>query len=155
MFSSYICLTEDNNFCQAKKYKKLLTSPCDCNKIVNVLRNTHATVAQLVEHNLAKVGVAGSNPVCRSQDFVLTITYATVAQLVEHNLAKVGVAGSNPVCRSQDFVQTIAYATVAQLVEHNLAKVGVAGSNPVCRSESFRIDFGSFFQFYVHMRRGP
>ena len=25
-----------------------------------------ATVAQLVEHNLAKVRVAGSNPVCRS-----------------------------------------------------------------------------------------
>ena len=27
----------------------------------------HADVAQLVEHNLAKVGVAGSNPVVRSQ----------------------------------------------------------------------------------------
>jgi hypothetical protein len=26
----------------------------------------HANVAQLVEHNLAKVGVAGSNPVVRS-----------------------------------------------------------------------------------------
>ena len=26
----------------------------------------HADVAQLVEHNLAKVGVAGSNPVVRS-----------------------------------------------------------------------------------------
>ena len=28
---------------------------------------THADVAQLVEHNLAKVGVAGSNPVVRSR----------------------------------------------------------------------------------------
>ena len=27
---------------------------------------TYATVAQLVEYDLAKVGVAGSNPVCRS-----------------------------------------------------------------------------------------
>ena len=27
---------------------------------------TYADVAQLVEHNLAKVGVAGSNPVIRS-----------------------------------------------------------------------------------------
>ncbi len=27
----------------------------------------HADVAQLVAHNLAKVGVAGSNPVVRSQ----------------------------------------------------------------------------------------
>ena len=29
----------------------------------------HADVAQLVEHNLAKVGVAGSNPVIRSIEF--------------------------------------------------------------------------------------
>ena len=66
----------------------------------------NARVAQLVEYNLAKVGVAGSNPVCRSQylNFILIVhweqSYATVAQLVEHNLAKVGVAGSSPVVRS-------------------------------------------------------
>ena len=30
---------------------------------------TYADVAQLVEHNLAKVGVAGSNPVIRSIEF--------------------------------------------------------------------------------------
>ena len=29
-------------------------------------RNTHARIAQLVEHNLAKVGVASSNLVSRS-----------------------------------------------------------------------------------------
>lgn len=28
----------------------------------------HAIVAQLVEHELPKLGVAGSNPVCRSSD---------------------------------------------------------------------------------------
>jgi hypothetical protein len=30
----------------------------------------HADVAQLVEHHLAKVGVAGSNPVVRSRDLL-------------------------------------------------------------------------------------
>ena len=37
--------------------------------LINVLRNNdtrYATVAQLVEYDLAKVGVAGSSPVCRS-----------------------------------------------------------------------------------------
>ena len=32
----------------------------------------HADVAQLVEHNLAKVGVAGSNPVVRSRSEALS-----------------------------------------------------------------------------------
>ena len=32
----------------------------------NPIRSSVAAVAQLVEHNLAKVRVAGSNPVCRS-----------------------------------------------------------------------------------------
>ena len=60
-------------------------------------------MAQLVEYDLAKVGVAGSSPVCRLSLFKFDIKYinATVAQLVEYNLAKVGVAGSNPVCRFQ------------------------------------------------------
>ena len=56
-------------------------------------------MAQLVEYDLAKVGVAGSSPVCRSS-FLKFDIHATVAQLVEYNLAKVGVAGSSPVCRS-------------------------------------------------------
>ena len=34
----------------------------------------HADVAQLVEHNLAKVGVAGSNPVVRSKKPLVTDT---------------------------------------------------------------------------------
>ena len=40
-----------------------------------------AEVAQLVEHDLAKVRVAGSNPVFRSR---WLSTNAEVAQLVEH-----------------------------------------------------------------------
>ena len=70
-----------------------------------------AKIAQLVEHDLAKVGVAGSSPVFRSKR---TLTYfisrqsagaqlAKIAQLVEHDLAKVGVAGSSPVFRSDSF----------------------------------------------------
>ena len=35
--------------------------------IVPVRNTGNATVAQLVEYDLAKVGVAGSNPVCRSE----------------------------------------------------------------------------------------
>ena len=76
-----------------------------------------AEIAQLVEHNLAKVGVASSSLVFRSISgrrarfrcvcreacrfescsghFV-----AEIAQLVEHNLAKVGVASSSLVFRS-------------------------------------------------------
>ncbi len=54
----------------------------------------NAKIAQLVEHNLAKVRVAGSSPVFRS------LLNAKVAQLVEHDLPKVGVAGSSPVFRS-------------------------------------------------------
>ena len=56
--------------------------------------SNHAKIAQLVEHNLAKVRVAGSSPVFRS------LLNAKVAQLVEHDLPKVGVAGSSPVFRS-------------------------------------------------------
>ena len=70
-------------------------------------RLPNAKIAQLVEHNLAKVGVAGSSPVFRSSTlkyFQTTLKcfsiHAKIAQLVEHNLAKVGVAGSSPVFRS-------------------------------------------------------
>ena len=77
-----------------------------------------AKVAQLVEHDLAKVGVAGPSPVFRSTFFELHQSRywkqyhsnAKVAQLVEHDLAKVGVAGPSPVFRSL-FVQ------VAELVD--------------------------------------
>ena len=47
----------------------------------------------MVEHDLAKVRVAGSNPVFRSN--------AVIAQLVERVPSKYEVAGSNPVYRSK------------------------------------------------------
>ena len=57
--------------------------------------NANAEIAQLVEHNLAKVGVASSSLVFRSffenLNFSLqkrsVTTDAEIAQLVEHNLA--------------------------------------------------------------------
>ena len=61
---------------------------------------TIAEIAQLVEHNLAKVGVASSSLVFRSKYFSF-LPPAEIAQLVEHNLAKVGVASSSLVFRSK------------------------------------------------------
>src|SRR3989442_804721 len=70
-----------------------------------------AGIAQLVERNLAKVEVDGSNPFSRSSfgcalfasdsgDRWLFEFFAGIAQLVERNLAKVEVDGSNPFSRS-------------------------------------------------------
>src|SRR3990172_230122 len=39
----------------------------------------HAGIAQLVEHNLAKVGVAGSNPVSRSKIYVNGQQYMAIS----------------------------------------------------------------------------
>jgi hypothetical protein len=64
-------------------------------------RRKNAGVAQLVEHDLAKVRVAGPSPVSRSGTYkYLNYCFAGVAQLVEHDLAKVRVAGPSPVSRS-------------------------------------------------------
>ena len=61
----------------------------------------------MVEHNLAKVGVASSSLVFRSIEILILVcrtlvrvANAEIAQLVEHNLAKVGVASSSLVFRS-------------------------------------------------------
>ena len=97
----------------------------------------NAEIAQLVEHNLAKVRVASSSLVFRSHFlhyFCRTLS-AEIAQLVEHNLAKVRVASSSLVFRS--FLSILLQkqpAEIAQLVEHNLAKVRVASSSLVFRS---------------------
>ena len=54
----------------------------------------------MVEHNLAKVGVAGSNPVSRSTSTVLFRTNARVVELVDtpdlKSCALFGRAGSSP-----------------------------------------------------------
>ena len=64
----------------------------------------HADVAQLVAHHLAKVRVAGSNPVVRSEE-VQAVTW--VASAVgwprgEATACKAVYTGSNPVPTSQE-----------------------------------------------------
>jgi hypothetical protein len=71
--------------------------------------NIRAGVAQLVEREPSKLGVAGSNPVSRSMDGFRRlgdrvgidceedIDFAHVAQPVEHFLGKEEVTGSIPV----------------------------------------------------------
>ncbi len=62
-------------------------------RIARVLKQNYAKIAQLVEHDLAKVGVAGSSPVFRS-------SHAQVAELVDALDLKssdhFGCAGSSP-----------------------------------------------------------
>ena len=62
----------------------------------------YARVAQLVEYDLAKVGVAGSSPVSRSQT-----EYAAVAQSVERRIGSAEVTGPIPVSslKSLDFLK--------------------------------------------------
>ena len=58
-----------------------------------------AEIAQLVEHNLAKVGVASSSLVFRSK-FKIAMTNAQVAELVDAHVSGACVerhAGSSPV----------------------------------------------------------
>ena len=83
-----------------------------------------AEIAQLVEHNLAKVGVASSSLVFRS----------TVMMPRWRNGRR---ARFRCVCREACRFESCSghiIAEIAQLVEHNLAKVGVASSSLVFRS---------------------
>ena len=64
----------------------------------------NAEIAQLVEHNLAKVGVAGPSPVFRSNSdkgqVKQVVSYAQVAELVDAYVSGAYVArraGSSPV----------------------------------------------------------
>ena len=59
----------------------------------------------MVERNLAKVDVVGSNPIIRSHSKT-----RGCSSVVERNLAKVDVVGSNPIIRSP----TEKHADVAQ-----------------------------------------
>ena len=106
-------------------------------------------MAQLVEHHLAKVRVAGSNPVVRSIVLDELVGFSTSSlkdktpgwrrgQVVRQRPAKpsppVRIRASPPIFDNRFAKAKRTYADMAQLVEHHLAKVGVAGSNPVVRS---------------------
>ena len=87
-----------------------------------------AGIAQLVERNLAKVEVASSNLVSRSNSLrsflVLPKFYPSIT--FSSNKAVFSTTGS---------YQIMIGAGIAQLVERNLAKVEVASSNLVSRSK--------------------
>lgn len=63
----------------------------------NIFAEQNAAIAQLVEHDLAKVGVASSSLVCRSFD---GIHHAAMVELVDtrdlKSLGHCGCAGSSP-----------------------------------------------------------
>ena len=70
-------------------------NPYLCNR-----KRKPAEIAQLVEHNLAKVRVASSSLVFRSFYEMIAITYAQVAELVDAHVSGACVerhAGSSPV----------------------------------------------------------
>ena len=93
-------------------------------------RHKHcAGVAQLVEHQLAMLDVAGSNPVSRS-----TLLAPRVSQFHLHRLEQTTKDDGTPVASAANTAGQP--AGVAQLVEHQLAMLDVAGSNPVSRSNS-------------------
>ena len=69
-----------------------LKTPYLCNRKSEMLllKAFHnAAIAQLVEHNLAKVGVEGSSPVCRSnlENSVFEARVAQVAELVDAHVS--------------------------------------------------------------------
>ena len=114
---------------------------------ISTFASAIAEIAQLVEHNLAKVRVASSSLVFRST-FWLQLPNAQVAELVDAHVSGACVerhAGSSPVLGTL-FVRRASFAEIAQLVEHNLAKVRVASSSLVFRSCFFEIMELSFAQ---------
>ena len=109
------------NICRNKNFIYLCTRKRkQCN---------NAEVAQLVEHNLAKVRVAGSSPVFRS---FLKRKGCSNGGIGRHEGLK--ILWLLQLCGFKSRFEYSFYAEVAQLVEHNLAKVRVAGSSPVFRS---------------------
>ena len=67
---------------------------------ISTFASAIAEIAQLVEHNLAKVRVASSSLVFRSFYEMIAITYAQVAELVDAHVSGACVerrAGSTPV----------------------------------------------------------
>ena len=54
------------NACQFEKKQYLCTRNQELHTIIDFLSIRNAAIAQLVEHDLAKVGVASSSLVCRS-----------------------------------------------------------------------------------------
>jgi hypothetical protein len=97
------------------------------------MRGSGAGIAQLVEHDLAKVGVASSSLVSRSSFFVeaSALRRGFVVSAVAGDMRK-HARGLH--IRTHSVILFDSDAGIAQLVEHDLAKVGVASSSLVSRS---------------------
>ena len=85
------------DFCEksVQNVCRFTENPYLCNR-----KRKNAEIAQLVEHNLAKVRVASSSLVFRSFYEMIAITYAQVAELVDAHVSGACVerhAGSSPV----------------------------------------------------------
>ena len=98
-----------------------------------------AEIAQLVEHNLAKVGVASSSLVFRSEQGRNTNSVCDW-KCPRGGMVDALVSGASVERRASSSLvvgtySPILFAEIAQLVEHNLAKVGVASSSLVFRSK--------------------
>ena len=63
--------------------------------LYSILQTGRAGIAQLVERNLAKVEVAGSNPVSRS-----IFLWGGIAKWSKATVCKIVITGSNPVAAS-------------------------------------------------------
>ena len=78
----------------------------------------NAEIAQLVEHNLAKVGVAGPSPVFRSFRFKRTCVlgkFAQVAELVDAHVSGACIArcaGSSPVLGTIKYLYPFRYLRI-------------------------------------------
>ena len=111
------------------------------------LRGSNAGIAQLVEHDLAKVGVASSSLVSRSSHATRGARGSWVAEGVGRRCAH--GFGRVKSIHGQTRSGTIRHANagIAQLVEHDLAKVGVASSSLVSRSSSLSLGLPRFCFF--------
>ena len=58
-----------------------------CN-LIAVENNENAKIAQLVEHDLAKVGVAGSSPVFRSKNNEISVSCPALQGITDLQLRK-------------------------------------------------------------------
>ena len=98
----------------------------------------HADVAQLVEHHLAKVRVAGSSPVVRSEAKRLTVEWP----IGDVTACKAVYTGSNPVSTSQ-FRTTAAphhARAISSAGERFPDTEEVTGSIPVSRTIKGQLD---------------
>jgi hypothetical protein len=112
-----------SNICNFAKTQYLCTAKNERNRVA-FLRNKIAKIAQLVEHNLAKVRVAGSSPVFRSgfnnakrnslfRFFSLKEYCAHIAQMVK--LVDTLVSGTSG--RKAVQVRVLFWAQYAQMVK--------------------------------------